>query len=118
MQAMQVSLNDMSKKSFDEIPKLRDKLEKAETQKQMLDKKIVKVERELKEYQDLCAGQKETIKNLYEQKKEVVYVEKVAEPGKLKESDLAKFEKKCETLTQICDTLGLIVRDDASTMTD
>jgi hypothetical protein len=31
MQHMQVSLNDLSKKNFDEIPKLRDKLEKAET---------------------------------------------------------------------------------------
>jgi len=45
-------------------------------------------------------------------------VEKAAEPGKLKESDLAKFEKKCETLSQICDTLGLIAKDDAFTMTD
>ena len=61
-------------------------------------------------------GQKETIKNLYEQKKEVVYIQ--AAPDKLKESDKATFEKKCETLTQICDTLGLIVKEDASVMTD
>lgn len=43
----------MQKKSFEEIPRLRDKLEKAETSKSMLDKKLGKVERELKEYQDL-----------------------------------------------------------------
>jgi chromosome segregation ATPase len=115
---MEASMTEISKKSVDEIPKLRDKLEKAETQKQILDKKLVKVERELKEYQDLAAGQKETIKNLYEQKKEIVYIEKESQPGKLKDSDLAKFEKKCETLTQICDTIGLIVKDDAATMTD
>ncbi len=63
----------------------------------MLDKKLEKVERELREYQDLVAGQKETIKNLYEQKKEVVYIQ--AAPDKLKDSDKATFEKKCETLS-------------------
>lgn len=57
---------EMAKKNTDEIPRLRDKLEKAEVAKSMLDKKLTKVERELKEYQDLCAGQKETIKSLYE----------------------------------------------------
>lgn len=42
---------ELSKKTnSDEVPKLRDKLEKAETQKQMIDKKLQKVERELKEY--------------------------------------------------------------------
>ena len=50
IQAMQAQLSEVSKKSYDEIPKLRDKLEQAETKKQMLDKKLVKVERELKEY--------------------------------------------------------------------
>ena len=113
---MELQMSDMSKKSFDEVPKLRDKLEKAETQKQMLDKRLIKVEKELKEYQDLAAGQKETIKNLYEQKKEIVYIE--AAPEKLKQSDLDKFQKKCETLSQACDTLGLIVKEDASVMTD
>jgi len=53
---MQGQISEMSRKNIDEIPKLRDKLEQAETKKQMLDKKMVKVERELKEYQDLCAG--------------------------------------------------------------
>jgi hypothetical protein len=53
---MSAQLTEMSKKNYDEIPKLRDKLEQAEAKKQMLDKKMVKVERELKEYQDLCAG--------------------------------------------------------------
>ena len=33
---------------------------------------------------------------MYEQKKEIVYIEK---PGMLKESDLAAFEKRCDTLT-------------------
>jgi chromosome segregation ATPase len=113
---MEVQMSEMSKKSFDEVPKLRDKLEKAETQKQMLDKRLLKVEKELKEYQDLAAGQKETIKNLYEQKKEKVYIE--AAPEKLKQSDFDKFQKKCETLSQACDTLGLIVKEDASVMTD
>jgi len=47
---------DSARKSTEEIPRLRDKLEKAETTKQMLDKKLQKVERELKEYQDLCQG--------------------------------------------------------------
>ena len=47
-----------------------------------------------------------------------MYVEKESQPGKLKESDLAKFEKKCDTLSQICDTIGLIVKEDAETMTD
>jgi hypothetical protein len=83
----------------------------------MLDKKLNKVERELKEYQDLCQGQKETIKNLYEQKKEVIYVEKNV-PGKLKESDLAAFVQKCETLNQICDTMDLAFKVEADTMTD
>lgn len=82
----------------------------------MLDKRLLKVEKELKEYQDLAAGQKETIKNLYEQKKEIVYIE--AAPEKLKQTDLEKFQKKCETLSQACDTLGLIVKEDASVMTD
>ncbi len=66
IQGMQGQISEMSRKNEDEIPRLRDKLEQAETKKQMLDKKMVKVERELKEYQDLCAGQKETIRNLYE----------------------------------------------------
>lgn len=43
-------------------------------------------------------GQKETIKNLYEQKKEIIYIDKNV-PGKLKDSDLAAFEKKCDTLS-------------------
>ena len=113
---MEAQLNEISKKNYDDVPKLRDKLEKAETQKQMIEKKMQKVERELKEYQDLVAGQKETIKSLYEQKKEVIYVE--ANPDKLKKNDLTAFEKKCETLSQICDTIGLIVKEDAAVMTD
>lgn len=63
------------------------------------------------------AGQKETIRNLYEQKKEIVYIEKNV-PGKLKDSDLAVFEKKCDTLTQMCDTIDLIVKKNAECMTD
>ena len=47
---MEVQMTEMAKKSLDDIPKLRDKLEKAETQKHMLDKKLEKVERELREY--------------------------------------------------------------------
>ena len=57
----------------------------------MIQTKLTKVEKELAEYRDIVAGQKETIKNLYEQKKEIVYIEKSI-PGKLKESDLAAFE--------------------------
>ena len=90
-------MTEMTKKTLDDVPKLRDKLEKAETQKNMIEKKLAKVEGQLKEYQDLVAGQKETIKNLYEQKKEIVYIQ--AAPEKLKDSDLATFEKKCETLS-------------------
>jgi chromosome segregation ATPase len=116
MSEMEGQMSEMSKKSFDEVPKLRDKLEKAESQRLIIDKRLIKVEKELKEYQDLAAGQKETIKNLYEQKKEIVYIE--ATPEKLKQSDLEKFQKKCETLSQACDTLGLIVKEDASVMTD
>jgi hypothetical protein len=33
MQAMRVQISEMSKKNTDEIPKLRDKLEQAETKK-------------------------------------------------------------------------------------
>ena len=83
----------------------------------MIQTKLTKVEKELAEYRDIVAGQKETIKNLYEQKKEIVYVEKSI-PGKLKESDLAAFEQKCDTLTQICDTMDLIMKKEASVMTD
>lgn len=108
---------EMQKKSFEEIPRLRDKLEKAETSKSMLDKKLGKVERELKEYQDLTQGQKETIKNLYEQKKEIIYVDKNV-PGKLKDTDLAAFVKKCETLNQICDTMDLVFKTESSVNTD
>lgn len=112
-------VSEVSRKAAEEVPKLRDKLEKAETQRGLIEKKMQKVERELKEYQDICAGQKETIKSLYEQKKEVVYIEKQTEaPGKLKESQLAAFEKKCETLSQMCDTIGLVMKEDASVMTD
>lgn len=46
-----------------------------------------------------------------------MYVEK-ALPGKLKDSDLAVFEKKCETLSQICDTMDLVLKKNADTMTD
>ena len=53
---MQAQNSEFQKRNTDELPKLRDKLEKAETQKQMIDKKLTKVERELKEYQDLCQG--------------------------------------------------------------
>eukprot|EP00347_Sterkiella_histriomuscorum_P022668 403337606 len=83
----------------DEATKLKDKLGQAESQKVMIQR------------------QKETIKNLYEQKKEVVYVEKNA-PGKLKDADLAVFEQKCETLSQICDTMDLIMKKEVSIMTD
>jgi hypothetical protein len=44
----------------------------------------------VKEYSDLLAGNREMIKNLQEQKKEIVYIQ--AAPEKLKESDLAVFE--------------------------
>ena len=40
------------------------------------------------------------------------------EPGKLKESDLAVFEKKCEMLDEICDTIGLVLKKDAEIMTE
>jgi hypothetical protein len=36
----------------------------------------------------------------------------------LKESDLAKFEKKCDFLSVMCDTIDLVIRKDASLMTD
>lgn len=39
-------------------------------------------------------------------------------PGKLKESDLAAFEKKCDTLSQECDTLDLILKRSVEVMTD
>ena len=83
----------------------------------MIQSKLSKVEKEIQEFKDICAGQKETIKNLYEQKKEVVYIEKNA-PGKLKDADLAVFEQKCETLSQICDTMDLIMKKEVSIMTD
>ena len=63
------------------------------------------------------AGYKERVKELQEQKKEVVFVDKL-EPGKLKETDLAIFEKKCESLSVMCDTMGLIIRKEAGVMTD
>ena len=56
------------------------------------------------------------IKNLQEQKKEVVYIQ--AAPDKLKQSDLAVFEQKCQYVNQMCDTLGLITKNDASILTD
>lgn len=37
---MEVQMTEMAKKSFDDVPKLRDKLEKAETQKTMIEKKL------------------------------------------------------------------------------
>ena len=40
-----------------------------------------------------------------------MYVEKTA-PNKLKDSDLAVFEKKCETLVKSCDTIDLILKKD------
>ena len=39
-------------------------------------------------------------------------------PGKLNESDLSIFEKKCETLEVMCDTLDLILTKDAEIMTE
>lgn len=83
----------------------------------MIQTKLTKVEKELQEFKDICAGQKETIKNLYEQKKEVVYVDKTV-PGKLKDTDLAAFEQKCDTLSQVCDTMDLIMKKEAGVMTD
>jgi hypothetical protein len=44
-----------------------------------------------------------------ESKKEIVYIEKEP-PKKIAESELAKFEKKCETLSVMCDTIGLIIK--------
>jgi hypothetical protein len=46
-----------------------------------------------------------------------VYVDRPS-VGKLKESDLAVFERKCDTLNQICDTMDLFMKADASIMTD
>lgn len=43
-----------------------------------------------------------------------MYIEK---PGMLKESDLAAFEKRCDTLTQACDTMDLVMKIDGETMT-
>lgn len=54
---------------------------------------------------------------MFESKREIVYVEKEA-PKKIPEADLAKFEKKCEMMTVLCDTLDLIIKKDASIMTD
>jgi hypothetical protein len=52
-----------------------------------------------------------------ESKKETVYVEKEP-PKKIPESELAKFEKKCDTLSVLCDTLDLVMKKDASINTD
>lgn len=41
---------DSAKKANDELTRVRDRLEKAETTKVMIDKKLAKVEKELKEY--------------------------------------------------------------------
>mmetsp|Transcript_4936 Transcript_4936/g.3549 ORF Transcript_4936/g.3549 Transcript_4936/m.3549 type:complete len:194 (+) Transcript_4936:358-939(+) len=76
---------EIKRKHMDELHRLREKLDKAETGKVMIEKKLDKVERELKESKDICQGQKQQIINLYEQKKEIVYVDK---PGKLSEEQL------------------------------
>lgn len=47
---------DEGKKLKEEVKLLREKLDKAETQKVLIEKKLNKVEKELKEYHDLCAG--------------------------------------------------------------
>lgn len=39
-------------------------------------------------------------------------------PGKLKDTDLAAFVKKCETLNQICDTMDLVFKTESSVNTD
>lgn len=83
VQTLQGQLSEYSKINLDEIKKtkeeyvkLKEKLEKAETGKVMIEKKFQKIEGELKEYQNISKGQNETIKNLMEQKVKTVYVEK------------------------------------------
>ena len=112
----QVSVEEQ-KKFKDEVAKLKERLLSAEGDKAQIQTKLNKLEKELVEYKDIVAGYKERVKELQEQKKEIVYVEKL-EPGKLKEADLAIFEKKCETLSVMCDTMGLIIRKEAGVMTD
>ena len=59
--------------------------------------------------QDISIAKNEQIRNLIESKKEIVYVEKEP-PKKIPESELAKFEKKAESLSVMCDTIGLILK--------
>jgi len=123
-QELQQRVADLSKHSpedakrwKEEAAKLRDRLAQAENQKVMIQTKLNQVEKQLVEFKDIVAGQKQTIQSLYEQKKEVVYVDKDV-PGKLKEDELAIFEKKCQSLSQMCDTVDLVVRQDATVMTE
>lgn len=75
--------------------------------KTQIEAKYQKIENEIKEYKDLNAGLNQTIKNLYEQKKEIVYVEKEG-VGKLSDEHISKFEKKCDTLSELVDTIDLV----------
>ena len=77
----------------------------------MHEKKLQKVEKELKETKDICQSQNEQIKNLFESKKgDTVIIE--SDMKRLNEQTLALFENKCDKMSVLCDTLDLILKKD------
>jgi len=110
MKSMQKVDPEVAQKQNEEIKKYKEKLDAAETHKVMLETKLGKLEKELKECQELNADLNEKVKAIYE-KKEAVVAEKEA-PKKIEKEELKQFEQKCDDLTKVADTIGTAIQND------